>query len=73
MTKIPDKMGVFQIEGEIGRGGMGVVYRATDSHLGRTVAIKVLPAQLGGNPEFMARFEREAKCSRSSRYRTTSA
>jgi serine/threonine protein kinase len=61
MTGIPDKIGVYQIDGEIGRGGMGVVYRATDSSLGRTVAIKALPAHMGDNPELMARFEREAK------------
>jgi serine/threonine protein kinase len=61
MTEIPDKMGAYQIDGEIGKGGMGVVYRATDSGLGRTVAIKALPARLGDNPELMARFEREAR------------
>jgi serine/threonine protein kinase len=61
MADSPDRIGVFQVEGEIGRGGMGVVYRATDISLGRTVAIKALPAQLGDSPELMARFERESR------------
>lgn len=61
MTKIPDKIGAYQIDGEIGKGGMGVVYRATDSGLGRTVAIKALPVELGDNPDALARFEREAR------------
>jgi serine/threonine protein kinase len=57
----PEKIGSYSIDCEIGRGGMGVVYKATDSRLGRYVAIKGLPEQLAGNSEFMARFEREAK------------
>ncbi|HLK36933.1 MAG TPA: protein kinase, partial [Polyangiaceae bacterium] len=45
----------------IGEGGMGQVYRATDTNLGRQVAIKVLPDALAGSPERIARFEREAR------------
>jgi serine/threonine protein kinase len=46
---------------KLGQGGMGIVYRAEDATLGRQVAIKVLPEAFAGNPERMARFEREAK------------
>ena len=61
MTDVPTKIGSFSIVGEIGRGGMGVVYEATDSRLGRSVAIKTLPAHLVDNPELMLRFEQEAR------------
>jgi serine/threonine protein kinase len=57
----PEKIGAYSVNGEIGRGGMGVVYKATDSRLDRLVAIKGLPEQFAKNPELMARFEREAK------------
>jgi len=55
------RLGPFEILGSLGAGGMGEVYRATDTKLGRDVAIKVLPAELAGDPERLARFEREAK------------
>ncbi|MGA3027191.1 MAG: serine/threonine-protein kinase [Bryobacteraceae bacterium] len=56
-----DKLGNFEIVELIGRGGMGEVYRACDSRLRRDVAIKVLPAPLAGDPDRIARFEREAR------------
>jgi serine/threonine-protein kinase len=51
----------YRVTQKIGAGGMGEVYRATDSKLHREVAIKVLPAALANDPERMARFEREAQ------------
>jgi serine/threonine-protein kinase len=55
------RLGAFEITGSLGAGGMGEVYRARDTKLGRTVAIKTLPATLAGDKERLARFEREAK------------
>ncbi len=51
----------YRITEKLGAGGMGEVYRAEDTNLDRQVAIKVLPEMLSGDPERMARFEREAK------------
>jgi eukaryotic-like serine/threonine-protein kinase len=56
-----DELGPYKILGLIGAGGMGEVYRAKDSRLGRSVAVKVLPEHLADNPVALARFEREAK------------
>ena len=53
--------GAYRVEAFIGAGGMGQVYRATDLRLGRVVAIKVLPPGLSDDPDFDARFEREAR------------
>jgi len=57
----PAAIGPFKIERELGRGGMGVVYLATDTRLERQVAIKALPADLAADPDRLARFHREAK------------
>ena len=54
------RVGHYEITGPLGAGGMGEVYRARDSKLGRDVAIKVLPAALADDADYMARFEREA-------------
>jgi Tol biopolymer transport system component len=55
------RLGPFDIGARIGAGGMGEVYRAKDTNLGRDVAIKVLPDAFAQDPERLARFEREAK------------
>ncbi len=55
----PEKLGPYRIETELGRGGMGVVYRATHSETGQAVAIKVLPAELARDTGFADRFARE--------------
>ena len=55
------RLGPYQIESPLGAGGMGEVYKATDTRLERTVAIKVLPAHVASDPERKQRFEREAK------------
>ena len=55
------KLGPYEIQSAVGAGGMGEVYKARDTRLDRTVAIKVLPTHLSSNPDLRARFEREAK------------
>src|SRR5262245_23753489 len=55
------RLGPYEITGALGAGGMGEVYRATDTRLGRTVAIKVLWPRLAADPDQRARFEREAR------------
>jgi eukaryotic-like serine/threonine-protein kinase len=55
------KIGAYEVVSQLGAGGMGEVYRARDSRLKRDVAIKVLPADVAGNRERLARFQREAE------------
>ena len=55
------RLGPYEILSPLGAGGMGEVYKAKDTRLDRTVAIKVLPEHLADSPERKARFEREAK------------
>ena len=58
---IDQTLGNYRIEGKLGEGGMGIVYRAKDTKLGRHVALKVLPENFAGDADRMVRFEREAK------------
>ena len=55
------RLGAYEILAPLGAGGMGEVYRATDTKLGRDIALKVLPAGMAQDPERLARFRREAK------------
>ena len=55
------RLGPYEVVSAVGVGGMGEVYRANDTRLDRTVALKVLPAHLSSNPEFRERFDREAR------------
>lgn len=58
---IQRRLAQYEILQRIGQGGMGVVYRARDTHLGRTVAIKILPPLVANDPERRSRFLREAQ------------
>ena len=58
---VGERLGPYEINGLIGKGGMGEVYRARDTRLGRTVAIKVLPAEFSAQEERLRRFEQEAQ------------
>jgi Tol biopolymer transport system component len=55
------KLGPYEIQSPLGEGGMGEVYRARDTRLDRTVAVKVLPTHLTSNPDLKQRFDREAR------------
>src|SRR5262245_5659267 len=58
---IGSRLAHYQVTGHLGSGGMGDVYRATDSKLGRSVAIKILPEAFARDSERLARLEREAR------------
>src|SRR6266550_1820706 len=55
------RLGPYEILGAIGAGGMGEVYRARDTRLGRIVAVKVLPPEIGQDSAGLQRFEQEAR------------
>jgi serine/threonine protein kinase len=55
------RLGPYEVQSAIGAGGMGEVYKAKDTRLDRSVAIKLIPAELSADPDRQARFEREAK------------
>src|SRR5947209_167180 len=55
------RIGNYHVIGPLGEGGMGEVYRARDTRLGRDVALKVMQAQFTGDPDRLARFQREAR------------
>src|ERR1700678_2006225 len=55
------KLGPYEIQSPLGAGGMGEVYRARDTRLDRTVALKILPSHLSDNPDARQRFDREAR------------
>ena len=55
------RLGVYEVAAQIGEGGMGQVYRATDTKLKRQVAIKILPTSLAADHDRLARFQREAE------------
>ena len=55
------KLGPYEVHSPLGAGGMGEVFRATDTKLGRDIALKVLPAKMAEDPERLGHFRREAK------------
>jgi serine/threonine protein kinase len=60
-----DKLGPYEIIAPIGAGGMGDVYKARDTRLDRSVAVKVLPERIDAREDLRARFEREARAAAS--------
>jgi len=61
MSLAGTRLGPYDLASLVGAGGMGEVYRARDTKLGRDVAIKILPAAFAADPDRLARFEREAR------------
>src|SRR5262245_18518301 len=61
MLSLGTRLGPYEIVGSLGSGGMGDVYRARATALGRQVAIKILPSAFAEDPDRQARFEREAR------------
>jgi len=61
MSTSPRRIGKYEMQSVLGRGGMAEVWKAVDTQLGRTVAIKFLHADLQNDPNFLTRFEREAR------------
>src|SRR5436853_5755237 len=61
MTPQPARIAHYTISAKLGEGGMGAVYRATDTKLNRDVAIKILPPAFAADPDRLARFTREAQ------------
>ncbi len=57
---VGSRLGHYDVTALIGEGGMGQVYRATDTELGRDVAWKILPDAFAADPDRLARFQREA-------------
>ena len=58
---VGSRLGHYDVTALIGEGGMGQVYRATDTQLGRDVALKILPDAFAADPDRLARFQREAQ------------
>ena len=61
MSTSPRRIGKYEMQSLLGRGGMAEVWKAVDTQLGRNVAIKFLHADLQNDPTFLTRFEREAR------------
>jgi hypothetical protein len=61
MSLLPTRIGSYEVTARIAVGGMGEVYRATDTRLKRQVALKILPAAVSADPDRRARFQREAE------------
>ncbi|HUO85150.1 MAG TPA: protein kinase [Thermoanaerobaculia bacterium] len=61
MLEMGTRLGPYEITAHLGAGGMGEVYRARDTRLGREVAVKILPSEFGENAQLKLRFEREAQ------------